>query len=277
MARPEVRRRLIINADDYGKSSSINRAVILAHREGVLTTASLMVGEASFEEAVVLARENPGLGVGLHLALSHGRAVSPPESIHGLVNSAGEFSDKPEWTGFRYFANKSLRSQLRKEIRAQLEKFRATGLPLDHVNGHLHFHMHPVVFDMLMELVPEFEIKRMRLTRESLQIDNQISRGNLFYRYSHAFIYGRLSKRSHPSLKASAIRYTQHVFGLLQNARIDEAYILRLIPQLPEGDSELYSHPSMDDFKHELDGLLSAKVRAELATRGIQLIRYQDI
>ena len=277
MARPEVRRRLIINADDYGKSSSINRAVILAHREGVLSTASLMVGEASFEEAVALARENPGLGVGLHLALSHGRAVLPPEIIPGLVNSAGEFSDKPEWTGFRYFANKSLRYQLRKEIRAQLEKFRSTGLPLDHVNGHLHFHMHPVVFDILMELVPEFEIKRMRLTRESLQIDNRISQGNHFYRYSHAFIYDRLSKRSHPGLKASAIRHTQHVFGLLQNARVDEAYILRLIPLLPEGDSELYSHPSMDDFKHELDGLLSAKVRAELASRGIQLIRYQDI
>src|SRR5882762_8889157 len=130
-------RRLIVNADDFGRSHSINEAIIRAHREGVLTSASLMVNESGFDEAVALARDNLKLGVGLHLTLVCGHSALPHEKIPGLVNSQREFSDNPVMVGFRYFAKKSLRTQLRDELHAQLEKFRGTGLPLDHVNGHL--------------------------------------------------------------------------------------------------------------------------------------------
>src|ERR1035437_8636195 len=86
-------RRLIVNADDFGRSVSINQAVVRAHQEGVLTTASLMVNEPAFEEAVALARERPALGVGLHLTLLCGHSALPPGEIPGLVNGNGEFSD----------------------------------------------------------------------------------------------------------------------------------------------------------------------------------------
>ena len=86
-------RRLIVNADDFGRSASINQAVIRAHREGILTTASLMVNEPAVEEAVALARENPELGVGLHLTLLCGHSALPPEQIPGLVDAKGEFSN----------------------------------------------------------------------------------------------------------------------------------------------------------------------------------------
>ena len=90
-------RRLIVNADDFGRSRGINAAVIRAHREGVLTTASLMVNEAACDEAVALARENPRLGVGLHLTLVCGRSALPAEKIPGLVNGEGKFGDCPAW------------------------------------------------------------------------------------------------------------------------------------------------------------------------------------
>ena len=110
-----------------------------------------MVNEPDFDEAVALARENPKLGVGLHLSLLCGRSALPPEKIPGLVNMRGEFSNKPVAVGFRYFFNRGLREQLRAEIHAQFAKFHATGLPLDHVNGHLHLHLHPTIFRILME------------------------------------------------------------------------------------------------------------------------------
>src|SRR5580698_6309616 len=88
-------RRLVVNADDFGLSHSVNEAVIRAHREGVLTSASLMINEAGFDEAVRLAKENPKLGVGLHLSLLQSHSVLPPEKIPGLVNSRGEFSNSP--------------------------------------------------------------------------------------------------------------------------------------------------------------------------------------
>jgi hopanoid biosynthesis associated protein HpnK len=277
MDRPETERRLVVNADDFGLSPSVNEAVIRAHGEGILTTASLMVNERGFDEAVKLAKENPQLGVGLHLTLLMGHSALPPEKISGLVNAHCEFSDRPVATGFRYFFHPDLREQLRAEIHAQFEKFHATGLPLDHVNGHLHLHLHPVVFQILMEDAMQLGIRRMRLTRDCLARSRRMARGRWFYRISHAAIYEWLSNRAHKRLHQRGIKHAEITFGLLQNARVNEEYILKLLPELPPGDSELYSHPSLDEFKHEFDALVSPRVKELVKKLGVKLIRYQDL
>src|SRR2546427_7729493 len=254
------RRRLIVNADDFGRSASANEAIIQAHREGILTSASLMVNEPGFEQAVQLARQNPHLGVGLHVTLICGHSTLLPENIPGLVNGDKQFTNCPVKAGFRYFFRNSLREQLRAEIHAQFHKFRLTGLPLDHVNGHLHLHLHPTVFGLLMEDAMQLGIERLRLTFDPFWLNARLAAGHWGYRVLHASIYHLLSARARPVLKRRGIRHPQSVFGLLQNARVDEAFILRLLPRLPEGDSELYSHPSLDEFKHELDALTSLRV-----------------
>ena len=270
-------RRLIVNADDFGRSASTNQAVIRAHREGILTTTSLMVNEPAFEEAVALAREHPRLGVGLHLTLLCGRSTLPPDAIPGLVNARGEFSNHPPNTGFRYFFLRSLREPLRREIHAQFQKFRATRLPLDHVNGHLHLHLHPTVFRILMSDAAQLGIKRLRLTFDPFRINLRVASGHLLYRVLHAAIYHTLSARARPALARRGIRHTDAVFGLLQNARVDEPFVTRLLPQLPAGDSELYSHPSLNEFENEFEALVSPRVRKQVNQLGIKLIRYQDL
>jgi hopanoid biosynthesis associated protein HpnK len=275
MASSPGSRRLIVNADDFGRSASINQAVIRAHREGILTTASLMVNEPAFEEAVQLAKENPTLGVGLHLTLLCGHSTLPAHQIPGLVNRDREFTNNPAGAGFRYFF--SLRDQLRQEIHAQFEKFRQTGLPLDHVNGHLHLHLHPTVFAILMENAPQLGIQRLRLTFDPFWLNLKLASGHFFYRALHATIYHLLSARARPALKRRNIRHTSRVFGLLQNARVDEPYVTHLLPTLPVGDSELYSHPSLDEFINEFQALISPKIRETVQTLGIKLIRYQDL
>jgi hopanoid biosynthesis associated protein HpnK len=276
MAAPE-KRRLIVNADDFGRSHSINEAVIRAHRDGILTTASLMVNEPGGGEAVTLARENPRLGVGLHLVLLQGHSALPPEKIPGLVNARGEFSNSPVGAGMNYFFKCRLREQLRAEIRAQFEKFHATGLPLDHVNGHLHLHLHPTVFKILMDDADKLGIRHFRLTRDCLARSRRMANGRWFYRVSHAAIYAWLSRRAREPLRRRGIHHAQITFGLLQNARVDEDYILKLLPELPPGDSELYSHPSLDEFKHEFDALVSPRVEEQTKQLGIELIRHQDL
>ena len=270
-------RRLIVNADDFGRSVSINQAIIRAHREGILTTASLMVNEPAFEEAVALAREHPKLGVGLHLTLLCGHSALPPERLPGLVNARGEFSSNPASAGLRYFFQRSLREPLRQELHAQFQKFRATGLPLDHVNGHLHLHLHPTVFRILMADAGQLGIKCLRLTFDPLRLNLRLASGHFAYRALHVAIFHPLSARARPALAQRGIRHTEAVFGLLQNARVDEDYVNRLLPQLPAGDSELYSHPSLDEFKHEFDALISLRAREQVKTLGIKLIRYQDL
>lgn len=270
-------RRLIVNADDFGLSNSVNQAVVRAHRNGILTSASLMVNEAGFAEAVQMAKENPALGVGLHLTLLQGHSTLPPDKIPGLVNSRGEFSRSPVGVGMAYFFRRGLREQLRAEIRAQFEKFRSTGLPLDHVNGHLHLHLHPVIFKMLMDDADTLGIRHFRFTRDCLDRSRRMSRGHLLYKVSHTIIYLCLSRRAREPLRRRNIKHAQITFGLLQDSRVDEEYILKLLPELPDGDSELYSHPSLDKFKHEFDALISPRVREQVQKLGIQLIRYQDL
>jgi hopanoid biosynthesis associated protein HpnK len=277
MERLDSVRRLIVNADDFGLSRSVNEAVIRAHREGILTTASLMTNESGFAEAVKLAQENPRLGVGLHLTLLQGHSALPPEKIPGLVNARGEFSESPVGVGMNYFFNRPWREQLRAEIHAQFEKFHASGLPLDHVNGHLHLHLHPAIFKILTDDSEKLGLRHLRLTRDCLARSRRMSRGHFFYKISHAAIFELLSNRARKVLAVKKIRHAQITFGLLQNARVDEDYILKLLPELPPGDSELYSHPSLGEFKHEFDALISPRVKARVHELGIELIRYQDL
>jgi hopanoid biosynthesis associated protein HpnK len=270
-------RRLVVNADDFGLSRSVNEAIIRAHREGILTTASLMVNEPGFDEAVKLAKENPELGVGLHLTLLHGHSALPHDEIPGLVNAHGEFSNSPVGAGMKYYFDGDLVGPLRSEIHAQFEKFRSTGLVLDHVNGHLHLHLHPVIFKILIGDSEKLGIRHLRFTRDCLARSWKMSQGYLFYRISHAAIFEWLSSHARETLRQKDIKHTQITFGLLQDGRVDEDYVLKLLPELPPGDSELYSHPSLDKFKHEFDALISPRVRDQIQKLNIELIRYQDL
>jgi len=271
------RRRLIVNADDFGRSSEINEAVVRAHSEGILTTASLMVNGSHADEAIKLARKHPSLGVGLHLVLVCGRSTLKPTEIPGLVDHHYHFSNSPFRAGLRYFFRPSLRSAMRNEIYAQIRRFQASGLKLDHLNGHLNIHLHPSVFNLCLKAAHEFGVKAIRHTHDPFLLDLKLSGGNWLYRVSHAFIFAGLSALARPRLRRRGIRFTRHTFGLLQNARVDESYVSRLLPMLPVGDSELYSHPSLTHFRHELEALTSPKIRDIIRRENIYLIRYQDL
>jgi len=271
-------RLLIVNADDFGLNTSANHAIIRGHRDGILTSASLMLNEPGFEEAVALAREHPRLGVGLHLTLLCGHSTLPPEKIPGLVNEKGEFDFNPARVGFRYFLKRrDLRAQLHAEILAQFEKFRATGFPLDHVDSHHHLHAHPVIFRILIESAEQLGITHLRLTSEPMGVHARLAIGCRMERLGYGLIYWLLAGRARSVLRSMDIKHTDAVFGLLQDARVDEPYLERLLPKLPPGVSEIYSHPSLDQFKHEMEALISPKIRALVENLGIRLIRYQDI
>jgi hopanoid biosynthesis associated protein HpnK len=277
MARVEGARRLIVNADDFGQSSAVNRAVIRAHEEGILTTASLMVNAPAAAEAVELARRHPGLGVGLHLTLVCGRAALSRNEIPGLVWREDRFSDDPVKAGLRYFFRWSLVQELEREIHAQFDRFLETGLALDQVNGHLNLHLHPTVLRILLKNWPRWAEAGLRLTHDPFRLSLRLSRGRWSYRLSHALAFGVLTRWARPKLVRQGVRHTAAVFGLLQNGEVDEAYVLRLLACLPPGDAELYSHPCLGDSEPEFRALVSPRVRDALNQAQIELIRYQDL
>ena len=280
-------KELIINADDFGLSGGANKAIVKAWQEGILTSTSLMVGGRGFEEAVALAGENPGLQVGLHLTLVQGRAVAEHPGFPSLVDREGNFSNDPVLAGMRYFFLKSLRKQLYREIEVQIEKFLATGIPLSHVDGHLNIHMHPVVFDILLELMPRYGIATFRLSRERFFNDLAIDRRRIVGKAADAFIFASLSRRCKPELAMRRISHTDEVKGLLNSGRMTEDYLLKAIDTLDEGVTEIYFHPGchpcdelkkwMPDYRHEgeLAALTSTAVKEKLKNMGITLRNYR--
>ena len=120
-------------------------------------------------------------------------------------------------------------------------------------------------------------IHRLRLTRDGFWMNAGLAGGRWLYRASHAIIHHLLSARARGPIQSRRIKYTERVFGLLQDAHVDEAFLLKLLPRLPAGDSELYSHPSLDKFKHEFDALISPAVKELVGKLDIQLVRYQDL
>ncbi len=277
MKRPPFRRRLIVTADDFGASPAVNRAVRQAHTTGILTSASLMVNEPASAEAVEIARQHPSLAVGLHLALVCGRAALKPDQIPGIAGADGFFSQRAVNAGLRYFFARSLREPLRAEIHEQFRRFRATGLDLDHVNGHLHMHLHPTVLSILIEDAATLGIRRMRLARDPLRLNLRLSKHALPSRAAHWAIFRSLSRHAAARFRTAGISHTDQVFGLLQNGHVTESYLLGLLVNLPPGESELYSHPSTDHGNCELPALVSPAVRARVRELGIELTSHGEI
>lgn len=275
--RRSNRIRLIVNADDFGRNSSTNRAVERAHREGILTSASLMVNERGAETAAEIAKRNPRLAVGLHVVLVCGRSALKPSEIIGVVDQRFEFDRSAVRAGLKYFFNPPMRKHLQHEIDAQLREFRTLGLDLDHVNGHLNFHLHPTVFDIFRRHYYDWGITAMRLTRDPFMMNCRLAWGRYLYRASHAFIFNRLCARAEGSLIRRGIRHTDAVFGMLQNDRITESYLLKLLDNLWPGDFELYCHPDEEAHAHETAALCSPRVREKIQERGIELITYSDL
>lgn len=280
-------KELIVNADDFGLSNGANRAIIRAWQEGVLTSASLMVGGSAFTEAVSLARENPALQVGLHLTLVQGCASFQHGGFPSIVDQQGNFTNDPVLAGMRYFFIKSLRKGLQREIEAQIDKFRETGLPLSHIDGHLNIHMHPSVFDILLDLMPRYGIKSFRLSCERLGVDLALAPRRRLGKMVDAFIFSKLAARCRPRLDQLGIGYAREVKGLLNSGQMTEEYLINALDILQEGITEIYFHPGchpddelrrwMPDYRHEeeLAALTSPRVKEKVKKLGIRLLNYR--
>jgi hopanoid biosynthesis associated protein HpnK len=280
-------KQLIITSDDFGLSSGVNRAVEQAWNDGLLTGASIMPGAAGFDEAVDIARRNPGLQIGLHLTLVHGRGVLPPAEIPSLVDADGNFSDNPVTAGFRYFFDRGLYYQLKLEIEAQIKRVFAAGIPLTHIDGHLNIHLHPAVFRILAELMPRYGITTFRLAQERLSHNLRFNRERVFGKSLESLIFGYLTDHARPELDRMGIQYASEVKGVLNSGRMTEEYILNIIDELQEGLTEIYFHPGilpdaeisrrMPDYRHreELAAITSPTVRQRLRELQIQVQNYR--
>lgn len=281
--------KLIITGDDFGLAVPVNEAIEEAHRNGILTSASLMVAAGAAKDAVARAKRLGSLKVGLHLVLVDGRAVLPKWRIPDLVDDQGEFLPDPLLVGLRYYFESDLRPQLEAEIRAQFQAFRDTGLPLDHVNGHNHLHLHPIVLGLILKIGREFGLRAMRLPYEPpLPSWRASGRGLLrkFAGWTFLFPWIVFLKAR---LKFAGIRCNDFVFGLNDTGHLHRELLLRILRELPDGVTEIYCHPAtrrcaeldrtMPGYSNEqeLEALTSQAVKQAVATSGFQRTAFGEL
>src|SRR5712691_4461505 len=281
-------RRLIVNADDFGSSEAVNEAVVRAYTEGVLTSCSLMVTGEAFEHAVHLAHTHPGLAVGIHLVTVMGHAVLPPAEIPTLVDQAGYFPSNPTAAGCKYYFSPQARCELRHELAAQFEKFSTTGLRLSHIDGHLHLHVHPVIFGIALELGACYGARRMRVPQEEYRLVLSFDRRHAGIKAVHTLLFSSLAAWMKRHLRAHGFVWAERVYGNLHSGRMDEAYFLYMLEHLCARTNEIYFHPAVYPVDHplkanewqgtrEFAALTSHAVCRRLHELGIALINYFDL
>jgi hopanoid biosynthesis associated protein HpnK len=280
-----VKRFLIVTADDFGLHEAVNEAVELGSRAGVLTAASLMVAAPAAADAVRRALTLRHLRVGLHVVLADGGAMLPPASIPDLCDADGRMDAGMLGRGVRFFAMPRVRRQLEAEIRAQFAAFARTGLALDHVNAHKHFHLHPTLLGMLVRIGREYGTPAIRVPAEPVWFAAR--RGG----WAGALAAGLLAPLTvlmRRRLRAAGISFNARLFGVAASGAMDEATLLSILTRLGDGVTEIYLHPavqsgeviaaSMRGYRHadELAALLSPRVRAALDSGAVGRGGYAD-
>jgi hopanoid biosynthesis associated protein HpnK len=281
-----VPKHLIVTADDFGLHESVNDAIEQASHAGILTAASLMISGPAAADAIERAHRLPQLRVGLHLVLADGWPVLAPAEIPLLVDRNGFMDDGMVRRGIVIFTNPSARHQIEAEIRAQLLAYRRTGLILDHVNAHKHFHFHPTILSILLSLAREFGIPAIRVPQEPLWFARTHGKWSSL---PGAASLAALATTMKHRIRTAGILCNDQVFGIANSGAMDERGVLQVLARLPNGITEIYLHPaiesgsfaapSMAKYRHgdEFAALLSPDVRAVIDSLGIRCGGYSDI
>jgi chitin disaccharide deacetylase len=278
-------KQLILNADDFGLTQGVNQGIIRAHREGILTSATLMATAPAFEDACALARANPTLGVGCHLVLVGGKSILPPEEISSLADRNGSLPDSLVMFAAKVSLSQIRTSEIEREVRAQIEKTRAAGIEPTHLDTHKHTHAHPVVMNVIGRVARDTGIERVRKPVERLS--DSWHGGGLSKQLAAAATVRVLAMEFEAISRKYGLRAPDHFLGLALTGQLGPAALRRMIEELPEGSTEIMLHPGICDEdlgltgsrlqrqrQLELDGLIDPDVRRTVEKEHIQLIGY---
>ena len=268
-------KHLVVTADDFGLAREVNEAVELAHTQGILTAASLMVGSPACAEAVARAKRLPTLRVGLHLTLVESEPVLPRRQIPDLVGSDGLFRTDMARSGANMFFRPSVQRQLAAEIEAQFAAFSRTGLTLDHVNAHKHFHLHPTIAGLMIRIGRSHGLSAVRVPIEPNRVIRAIDPAAP---WAVPAVVAPFAALLRARMRRAGLRVPDQVFGLAWSGAMTGDRIAAVLQRLPDGLTEIYTHPATSGgfagsargyrYAEELAGLCSTSVMLAAAATG---------
>jgi hopanoid biosynthesis associated protein HpnK len=287
-----VPRNLIVNADDLGWTAGVNRGIAEAHRNGIVTSASLLANGGAFAEAVELARDASGLGVGVHVNLNDGPPVAPRESVPSLVNDSGEFEGGPDGLLLKIATRGLSMREVEIEWGAQISKARDAGIEPTHVDGHKHVHMLPGLFEIALRLAKRYGIGAIRVSHEASSLRAALSTGErraaaVLKQGVQARGLKLLARDARKQAERAGVSTADYFCGIAQTGELTKEGVARLLRSLPEGTTELMCHPGYADDalrktstrlqgsrQKEVEILTDKEIRNLVASQGIRLIDY---
>jgi chitin disaccharide deacetylase len=280
-------KRIIINADDFGVSSGVNQAVAQAHTSGVLTSTTIMANMPAAEAAVKLAKQMPGLGVGVHLNLFEGKPLSKDGSINCLLNTDGDFALSPSKLSLLSICRRKIRNAIRTELAAQIQWVIDNGLKPTHLDSHKHIHSFPVIFPIVCGLARRFEIAAIRFTLEPKQLLAMPwplpSEGGR-KRAKAIRIMAKINR-----IQNSAFLKTDVLLGVAHTGKIDVNFFKAVALYNLAATAEVMTHPGFADGldpsqtrlveqrKVEFEALCSERTKQYLKNAGIKLVHYGQL
>ncbi len=239
--------RLIVNADDFGLTRGVNRAIAELHAAGLVTSTSLMARAGASEEAIELARANPSLGVGCHVVLVDGEPVLPPEQIPSLIDArTGRFLPTLSAFLLRLFTGRIRAEEIAAEAAAQIAQLQRSGVPLTHVDTHKHAHIFPAVLRPILRAARAAGIRAVRFPFEP-EWALRASMGASLARVVELTVLHRLARRSRQILVKEGFSSTDGTVAIARTGTLDAEAVRSLLRQLPAGTWELVTHPGYND------------------------------
>jgi hopanoid biosynthesis associated protein HpnK len=275
-------KRLIVTADDFGAAIEVNEAVERAHQGGILSAASLMVSGPAAADAVARAKAMPSLRVGLHLVLVEGRPVLPASQVPDLVDASGHFRADMARAGAAMFFRPKVRAQLKAEIEAQFAAFAVTGLALDHVNAHKHFHLHPTIAKLMVESAKAHHARGARVPLEPQEVLARIEPRKAS---GVVALTAPFARALQARFRKSGIAAPDQVFGLAWSGAMTASRLAGLLENLPDGLTEIYTHPATGPYSGsapgyqygaELSALTQPELKDLLVRQGIRSGGFAD-
>jgi predicted glycoside hydrolase/deacetylase ChbG (UPF0249 family) len=286
---------LIVNADDFGLTENVNRGILDAYRDGIVTSTTLLANGIAFESAAAASKRFRRLGVGVHLNLSEGKPVADASKIPTLVDRGGRLHMTPArlWAGIA--AGQVSLPEIEVELRAQVAKVIRAGIRPTHFDGHKHVHVLPRVSEIVIRLAHEFRIPSVRCPAEQNARANGphpnwgFSRISKFRQYLVGRAVSDLAGSFGRKLTEAGLQRATHFFGINETGFLDASVIRQILENLPEGASELMCHPGYRDVdlertgtrllterELEIQGLTAVSVRNLVVSSGIQLLNYKE-
>lgn len=286
-------KNLIVNADDLGWTDGVNRGIIEAFQNGIVTSASLLANGAAFAGGVEAARSAPGLGVGVHLNLSDGLPVADRETVTSLLNDDGELSGGPESLLLRRARRGLPLEEVESEWDAQIQKVRDAGITPTHLDGHKHVHMLPGLFEIALKLAKRHEVGAIRVSLEASSLRAALSSGAkknsgmVMKQGVQARGLKLLARDAREQAARAGISTADYFCGIAQTGQLTREGVAQFVKSLPDGTTELMCHPGYVDEallktatrlresrQTELEILTDTGIRNLVASLGIRLIDY---